>query len=118
MVPTPTLRWISGASPRSYKTWSHGRASFCTLERCRLDQNLHANGGLLHSEQRLPQQVQWGAWRGRGLQSGTGGVGGAQLPGKGTNDGYMANETECPHALEAERSMRLGRALGANVMLH
>ena len=32
--------------------------------------------------------------------------------------GYMANETECPHALEAERSMRLGRALDANVMLH
>ena len=32
--------------------------------------------------------------------------------------GYMANETECPHASEAERSMRLGRALDANVMLH
>ena len=33
--------------------------------------------------------------------------------------GYMANETECPHeASEGERSMRLGRALDANVMLH
>ena len=32
--------------------------------------------------------------------------------------GYMANETEYPHASEAERSMRLGRALDANVMLH
>ena len=32
--------------------------------------------------------------------------------------GYMADETECPHASEAERSMRLGRALDANVMLH
>ena len=32
--------------------------------------------------------------------------------------GYMANETECPHASKAERSMRLGRALDANVMLH
>ena len=32
--------------------------------------------------------------------------------------GYMANETECPHASEAKRSMRLGRALDANVMLH
>ena len=33
--------------------------------------------------------------------------------------GYMANETECPHqASPDERSMRLGRALDANVMLH
>ena len=32
--------------------------------------------------------------------------------------GYMANETECPHASEAKRYMRLGRALDANVMLH
>ena len=32
--------------------------------------------------------------------------------------GYMTNETERPHASEAERSMRLGRALDANVMLH
>ena len=32
--------------------------------------------------------------------------------------GYMANETECPHAFETERSMRLGRALDANMMLH
>ena len=32
--------------------------------------------------------------------------------------GYMAAETECPHAFEVERSMRLGRALDANVMLH
>ena len=33
--------------------------------------------------------------------------------------GYMANETEYPHeASEGERSMRLGRALDANVMLH
>ena len=31
--------------------------------------------------------------------------------------GYMADETECPYASEAERSMRLGRALDANVML-
>ena len=31
--------------------------------------------------------------------------------------GYMADETECPRASEAERSMRLGRALDANVML-
>ena len=32
--------------------------------------------------------------------------------------GYMADEAECPEACEAERSMRLGRALDANVMLH
>ena len=32
--------------------------------------------------------------------------------------GYMANETECPHASETERAMRLGRALDANVILH
>ena len=32
--------------------------------------------------------------------------------------GYMDNETECPHASEAERSMRLGRALDTNVVLH
>ena len=32
--------------------------------------------------------------------------------------GYMADETECPEASKAERSMRLGRALDANVMLH
>ena len=32
--------------------------------------------------------------------------------------GYMADETECPHASKIERSMRLGRALDANVMLH
>ena len=32
--------------------------------------------------------------------------------------GYMADETECPHASDAKRSMRLGRALDANVMLH
>ena len=32
--------------------------------------------------------------------------------------GYMADETKCPEASEAERSMRLGRALDANVMLH
>ena len=32
--------------------------------------------------------------------------------------GYMANETECPHASKAESSMRLGRALDANVMPH
>ena len=32
--------------------------------------------------------------------------------------GYMADETECPHASDTERPMRLGRALDANVMLH
>ena len=32
--------------------------------------------------------------------------------------GYMANETECPDASKPKRSMRLGRALDANVMLH
>ena len=32
--------------------------------------------------------------------------------------GYMANETECPHASKAKRFIRLGRALDANVMLH
>ena len=32
--------------------------------------------------------------------------------------GYMAKETECPHAFEAKRSMRLGRALDASVMLY
>ena len=32
--------------------------------------------------------------------------------------GYMADETECPHTSEIERSMRLGQALDANVMLH
>ena len=32
--------------------------------------------------------------------------------------GYMADETKCAEASEAERSMRLGRALDANVMLH
>ena len=32
--------------------------------------------------------------------------------------GYMADETECPHAYEAERPLRLGRALDANMMLH
>ena len=32
--------------------------------------------------------------------------------------GYMADETKCANASKAERSMRLGRALDANVMLH
>ena len=32
--------------------------------------------------------------------------------------GYMADETECQHACETERPMRLGRALNANVNLH
>ena len=32
--------------------------------------------------------------------------------------GYMADETECQGASKEERSMRLGRALDANVMLH
>ena len=32
--------------------------------------------------------------------------------------GYMENETECPHASETGRSIRLGRALDANIMLH
>ena len=32
--------------------------------------------------------------------------------------GYMADETEYPNAFETERSMRLGRALDANVIVH
>ena len=32
--------------------------------------------------------------------------------------GYMADETKCTEAPKAERSMRLGRAPDANVMLH
>ena len=32
--------------------------------------------------------------------------------------GYMEDETKCANASVAERSMRLGRAVDANVMLH
>ena len=32
--------------------------------------------------------------------------------------GYMADETECLHASVTKRSMRLGRALDTNIMLH
>ena len=31
--------------------------------------------------------------------------------------GYMTEETKCPYAFETKRSMRLGRALDANVMV-
>ena len=37
---------------------------------------------------------------------------------KGADDGIHDKRDGVPHASEAERFMRLGRALDANVMLH
>ena len=75
-------------------------------------QNLYANSSLIHQKQCLPPQIQWRAssareeWEERDCRE------------KEQMMGYMADETECQGALVTERSMRLGRVLDANVMLH
>ena len=52
------------------------------------------------------------------LERATRGVGGAQLPGEGANDGLHGKRDRVPPRIRCKTLHRLGRALDANVMLH